>query len=134
MSTLRLLIVLMLFLAAPALSALPPMTPSMLQAQADAVVVGRTRAVFSRTVETPAGVDRQFLAEFHVERVEKGEGIEAGWLVYPHFWQPDRRPQGWAGPQGQDEVLPLDVPVRLFLKRTDQGGWRLLEPNGWTRI
>lgn len=121
-------------LSLPALGALPPMTPSMLQSQADAIVVGRGTAVFERIIETSAGVDSQYLAEFRVERVEKGSQIQAGWLIYPHFWQPNQRPDGWAGPQGQNEVLITDTPIRLYLKQTENGGWRLLEPNGWTRL
>lgn len=123
-----------LLLTLPALGALPPMTPSMLQSQADAIVVGRATAVFSRVAETPTGTNTQFLAEFRVEGVEKGTAIQPGWLVYPHFWQPNRRPAGWAGPQGQDEVLVTETPVRLYLKATENGSWRLLEPNGWTRL
>lgn len=106
--------------------ALPPQSDEQLQQSADRVVVARVVEVTHREVKVQDGIDRVYTAKVKPEGPSK-EGLE---VTFRQTWE---RPQGWAGPAGQNEPLPQGSRVRLFLQRNGDG-WRLLEPNGWVRL
>ena len=115
-----------------ALAALPRKSLEELKAQATHVVVGRVEAVYSTERASGAGsADRHYVVELTVTAVEKGEGPREGRVVYAKCWQPAKRPAGWTGGQGQDEVPAAGKVGRLYLAEAKDGTYSLLTPNGW---
>ncbi|MEW6279250.1 MAG: hypothetical protein AB1758_11540 [Candidatus Eremiobacterota bacterium] len=124
---------LLVLLGAAAYAALPPLSPAQQLEQASDVVTGRVLDVSSRIQKVPGGSDRVFQAHVEVAVVEKGS-TRPGDTLEVRFRQTHRRPDGWAGPQGQNEALEEDTRVKLFLLRQDGGHYYMLEPNGWEAL
>lgn len=119
------------FTALLLMGALPPLSTDDLRNDAAVVVVAEVLQVFDRVHRRDGtSTDHRYLVEAKVKTVEKGDGVKPGALLYARAWQPATRPEGWAGPQGQNVVPgPGDV-VRLYLSRGGDGGLSLLSPNG----
>jgi hypothetical protein len=66
-----------------------------------------------------------------VEKPQKGKGIAAKDVLTVHYWQVNKRPAGWVGPGGQYNSLHFGQRARFFLRKTEQGWFDLLVPNGW---
>lgn len=124
----RLLLLLVMIL--PAWAAIPPMSPEDLQSTADVVVLATVENVSHRTVEMePAYLNTVYEIDLKVEKVEKGKITGTTLLVT--CWQPEERPHGWVGPQGQNEIPTAKVKGRFFLRDVGEGAYEILEPNGW---
>ncbi len=112
------------------LMALPPQSDEDLQAHAQRVVVVQVLEVTHKDVAVRDGTDRVFTAKVKPAGSDGGEGAPFA-VTFRQTW---KRPQGWTGPAGQNSVLEAGTRVRLFLERGDDGGWQLLEPNGWAKV
>jgi hypothetical protein len=125
-------LLLIALLAIPALAALPPRKAEDLKKTASHVVVGKVKAVYStEDKRKPDMIDRQFVIELVVSAVEKGEGPAVDKVLYAKCWRPEKRPAGWAGPQGQNVIPEAGNTGRAYLSQAEDGSFSLLTPNGW---
>ena len=79
--------------------------------------------------------DWNYTADIFTDRVLKGD-LREKTSVEVVFWHPARRPRGWAGPQGQNEIPYLGNKGIFYVYEEGTtvigpGPLRLLEPNGW---
>lgn len=122
-------------LAPVLLMALPPQSNEELQSEADRVVIAEVTSVLQREVDVPNGKDVHYTAEVKPLKDAGGRlpgSSELEKTLTVKFRQTGTRPPGWAGPQGQNSVLKANSKVKLYLRRDKDGGWWLLEPNGWS--
>ena len=63
--------------------------------------------------------------------VDRGDHVSAGQPLYAHTWQPEERPEGWAGGVGQYHVPDGGDMGRFFSERSKDGTLKLLGPNGY---
>lgn len=124
-----LLLLLVSFLSGPTTAAVPPLPRDRLVEESTDIVTGTVLEVTSKMQIMARGKDRVYHVKFYAEAVEKGP------LTSPHiftiaFRQTAERPEGWVGPQGQNEVLKVHDRVRLFLVQR-MGRYELVRPNGW---
>ena len=115
--------------------ALPPLSKGDRAKDADVVVLAEVVQIYDREERLDATASNtRFLLEVRVKTWEKGGRADAPTLLYLRTWQPAKRPAGWVGAQGQNVVPgPGDV-VRLFARRSKDGGLDLLGPNGVERV
>ncbi len=126
----RRIFLLVLTLTLIASAALPPLSDEERFNQSTDIVVGEVRAVKSKEEKVKQGTDWNYTAEVVVQSIVKGP-IKPGDVIKVQFDKTGKRPMGWAGPQGQNEVLKEGTRARLYMTK-DIGYYRLLVPNGWT--
>jgi hypothetical protein len=136
-----------LALATLCFAAVPPRKTEDLRRDAMDIVVGEVRFVYAGELRVEHGTDTRYCIEVAVAKVEKPSGdatarpttapstqpaarIVAGHLIYARCWRPSKRPDGWAGHQGQNLIPKPGQRVRLYLTREPDGGLDVLEPNG----
>lgn len=124
-----LLILLCLALTLAARAALPPLSAEERRDQASEIVSGTIMNVKETVQEVPGGDDRVYQLNVRVDEVKKGM-LRPGLTITAICHQTGRRPEGWAGPQGQNEIPAEKSKVRLFMREQDNQFF-LLEPNGW---
>jgi len=112
------------------LFAIPPLSPGELKSESDLVVVGKISKMAMRIDDKAMQMqDRIFEVEITVNTIEKGQS-QPGKIIRATAWQPDHRPRGWTGPQGQNETPVLGQRVRAYLRKNIEGEYLFLEPNG----
>lgn len=119
---------LFLLLLAPAWAALPPQSPEDLAERASYVLEGEVLSVSSETKSVKHGTDRHYTIKIKVTKWLKSE-TRVGDPVTIFCKTTETRPNGWAGPQGQNDVPEKGDSGTFYLS----SGFKLLEPNGWTR-
>jgi hypothetical protein len=124
---------LLLAAIAPVWAALPPLSPQELKSQADHILIGQVNNVTSKEVEVEGGIDRVYRLNFRVDDSIKGT-LRSGLTLRIECRQTAERPDGWAGPQGQNEIPAEDQKIRVYVRETPDGVFELLEPNGWAPI
>ena len=115
----------------PARAEVPLKSKAQLQDGATHIVVGKVQTVYSVMAESDDWVDTKSVAEIAVQRVEKGDRIQTGDLVYGRFWNkrwigegnPDPYSRGHTGPKAGELV-------RAYLVRKD-GAYDVILPNGF---
>lgn len=120
-------------LVLPVLAALPPLSPEELEARAAHVVLGKVVGTNSQIVPVKSGLNKVYKLQFVVETVEKGD-LSKEKTLEVYCKKTHQRPHGWAGPQGQNSIPKEDEKVRLYLRRSQEGRFELLEPNGWEPV
>ncbi len=125
-------ILLFLSLMLVARGALPPLSPQERNDQASDIVVATVMNVKQKVDEVQGGDDIIFELSIRVDDAKKGM-LRPGLTLKVLCRQTGRRPEGWAGPQGQNEIPPQKSKVRLFL-REHENQFFLLEPNGWENL
>lgn len=123
---------LLVSLALIARAALPPQSQEELSQQSTDIVLATVMNVKSSVQEVPGGDDRLFELNIRVDDVKKGS-LRPGLTLTVIARQTGQRPEGWAGPQGQNEIPAEKSRVRLYL-REDKNQFFLLEPNGWSPL
>ena len=121
-----------LLLGCPAWAALPPQSPAALRKEATNVVIGTVTRIESRTVQQELGSDKVYVLTLTVD--EQTKGTLSSNSVRVECWQPVGRPEGWAGPQGQNEIPKERQKIRVYLKQGSGGTLQMLQPNGWESI
>lgn len=120
---------LILALTLTAWAALPPLSDEERFNKSTDIVIGEVRSVKVREEKVKNGTDFNYTAQVVVQSRVKGP-LNAGDVINVQFDKTGKRPLGWAGPQGQNEVLTEGTRARLFMTK-DIGFYRLLHPNGW---
>ncbi len=108
-------LLLLFCLARIAWGALPPLTQQELDEGSTDIVVATVLNVKTGIQEVPGGDDRVYELSIRVEEVRKGT-LRAGLTLPVIARQTGRRPEGWAGPQGQNEIPGEKSNVRLYLR------------------
>jgi hypothetical protein len=129
MSELILLALLVTLTGSLVLAAVPPLSEERLQADSSLIVTGRISKVTTTTRDVGNGRDTIYHVEIEVVAVEKGDA-ECGQTIKAQTWEPDRRPDGWVGPQGQNVTPKAGLSVRCYLRGSSQEGYHFLVPNG----
>ncbi len=112
------------------LFAVPPLSPEALKKSADVIVVGRVVSVVEVKKNTsPEYVDAVYTITLEVTASEKGPA-KVGSLIEATTFRPAERPQGWAGPQGQNEIPAKGDSIRAFLRKSAGTQFEFLLPNG----
>lgn len=125
-------LLLLLLLIVPVWAAIAPLSPEDLQATADVIVVGQVEKIERRVVDLDCGKNSVYELDVLVRKVEKGK--VTGDYLLATCWQPDERPEGWAGHQGQNDIPSQGSEIRLFLRDAGEGAFEILEPNGWESL
>jgi hypothetical protein len=131
-------ILLTFFLALAANAALPPLDEAERLAKSDLVITGRIVSIADLGLEElKRPTDRTVIAVLHTYRasikvltVEKGEA-KVGAVVQVGYHQTANGPPG---PQGQNQLLPEQGDVRVFLRNVSGSSPELVQPNGWEPI
>lgn len=129
----RVILLLLLGLALPALCALPPLSSKELKKESKHIVIGYVQSVTETVVAASDGKDTLYKLEVKIQKRLKGS-LKSGSIVTIECRQTKERPDGWAGPQGQNEIPELGTFVQLFIRDTADGRLELLEPNGWEKV
>lgn len=114
------------------MAALPPQSSDDLARGATLIVEGQVLQVDSERKFLTNGYDWHYTVRLRVSGVTKGDLKGAKELDF-FCRQTGKRLQGWAGPQGQND-LPSVGNKGTFYLRWGKNGYQLLEPNGWTLV
>lgn len=126
----RIALFLLALVQGTALAALPPRSTENLAETADVVAVGRVAEVTSKSEAVgPGSSNLNYVITVDVLAVQKGEAIKPDAQARFTARKTEKRPMGWAGPQGQNVVPAAGDVVRLYA-RIGEGTMALLEPNG----
>ena len=124
----------------------PNMTPAALRKTATHVVVGKVTAIYTRVSMEGRWRYTRYVAEVKIHKVEKGDSLKAGGLVYARYW--DREwlgrdmPTSTSGHRG----LPKEgETLRMYLARNardgfsgadknNDGGYNVVGANGFERL
>jgi hypothetical protein len=112
-------------------AAIPPLPPEALREGADAIVTGVITKVEheDKSNGDPEYVNRHYTITIRVVKTEKG--AVKGESVVAHTWTTWKRPDGWAGGQGQNVTPKVDANVRAYLQReAGKETFTLMLPNG----
>jgi hypothetical protein len=121
---------LVLLVASVALAAVPPLRKEILQEHASLVIVGRIARVSTSAEPLGGGSENTvYHVEIEIADVEKGEA-KLGDRVKADTWKPSKRPDGWAGPQGQNVEPQAGQLVRCYLSGSEKDSYTFLVPNG----
>lgn len=120
---------LLIALGALAHGAIAPQSPEDLQDRAEVIVTGRVTAAEVSTEGSLLSSDWVVVLQMEVDAVKKGDRIGAGENISVSCWQTKRRPSGWTGGSGHDDIPAEGSRVRMWL-RSQGEGWSPLEPNG----
>jgi hypothetical protein len=114
-----------------AFAAVPPLSDEDRLHMADAIIKGKVESVVESLKNTDHGIDAVVQTEVSVTEVIKGE-IPLNTRVPVSFWYVKKRIRGWAGHQGQNnpKTIKVNAEGQFYLKKTEDGGFALLEPNG----
>ena len=119
-------------LAAATLAEVPNQSRSQLEKRSTHIVVGRANHVYTSESEGERKIETVGVVELLIDRVEKGEGLKAGQVVYGRFWKARLKPGAPPEPSSNGHRgLPQkgDV-VRMYLRKADDGGYDVAFPNG----
>lgn len=119
------------------------LSPEALAKTATHIVVGKVEQIWTRVEDAGPWETTRYVAEVRVEKVEKGEGLAPGALVYARYWT--RRWDGF-GPQPADTNGHRGLPsagdrVRVYLAKdaydgfgkSADGGFNVIGANGFAK-
>lgn len=121
-----------LLLGGPAWAALPPQSAAELRKEANNVITGTVARIDSRVIQREVGSDRVYTLTLMIDAQSKGSLSSDSIRI--ECWKPFQRPEGWVGPQGQNEIPKEKQKIRVYLKRGPGGTMEMLQPNGWESI
>ena len=110
------------------------MDPAKLQALASHIFNGKLLRVYSTVVQSADWETTYSVAEVQVARALKG--AYAGQLVYVRFWRKRFTGKGVApdGAYGHRNIPALGSTLRVYVKTADDGGFDVINPNGFELI
>ena len=144
--TLALSAVLLVAMATTLLAEKVNMSPAALKKTATHVVTGKVTAIYTRTEAKGDWRYTHYCAEVKVDKTEKGEGLDAGSLVYVRYWRKAwtgaarDMPAGTSGHRG----LPTEgQTLRIYLAKNaydgfgndnKDGGFNVIGANGFEAL
>jgi hypothetical protein len=129
--------------AVPAGAERVALSPEEKAAEATHIVTGVVKAVYSRDVETTlygrGTVETHCLVEIEVQKVEKGDRVQAGDLLYARCWRLKKRGEAGDRPGPSGHHIPAEgARVRASVARgkypptgQSDNGWAAVYPNGF---
>lgn len=120
------------------------LSPAQLLKTATHVVDGQVLAVFERTETHGDWRYTRYVAEVRVDKIEKGDGIRSGELIYVRYWQREWIGKGDVPPSTSGHRgLPKDRDtIRVYLARNaydgfsndnNDGGFNVIGANGFQK-
>lgn len=105
-------------------SEVPSRTPEGLFQGATDVIVGEIRAIYHDEVDYPNVRITHYVAEIHVQKVEKGSNFPVGKMAYVRYWRQKWQGEGPppTGSGGHRGVPSSGSVVRAYV--TDAKNWR----------
>jgi hypothetical protein len=95
------------------------------------VVTGKVVHVYSRTTGRGDLVYTHYILELQVDSVEKGQGFNAGEVLYVRCFKRTKSPQpAPPGAAGHRYIPKEGEPVRVFVNRQKDGGYEIAYPDG----
>jgi hypothetical protein len=121
------------------------LTPEQLRKTATHVVSGEVTAIYSREVKRGKWDYTHYVAELSVDNVEKGEGIEAGELIYVRYWSkrwtggglPPPDTSGHRGRPSEGDSLRIYLARDAydgFTRDNNDGGFNVIGANGFEEL
>jgi hypothetical protein len=121
------------------------MPPEGLRRTATHVVVGEVKAIYTRESREGKWRYTRYVAEVSVEKVEKGEGLAKGALVYARYWTrrwiarsaPPPSTSGHRGLPKEGETLRIYLARNAydgFTNDNKDGGFNVIGANGFERL
>ena len=118
-------------------AAVPPLSETSRREFATHIATGHVTSVKSELVQVGLGMSNAvYTVKMIVGEIEKGASLQKGQMIAFQFWKSKTRPDGWAGPQGQNGMIQTNSTIRVFLKQDPPGAnsFNLLVPNGFDRL
>jgi hypothetical protein len=123
----------------------PNMTPEELRETATNVVVGKVLAVYERPESAGNWKYTRYVAEVRVEKVEKGDGLKPGELVYARYWRKAWQGKGNPPPDtaGHRGLPAAGDTTRIYLAKNaydgftfenKDGGFNVIGANGFETL
>jgi hypothetical protein len=121
-----------------------PMSPANIEKNSTHAVIGKVTAIYSKTSPAVKGFkDTHYVAEVRLEKIEKGDAIKTGELIYARYWTREWVGVGFPPPDttGYRGIPKEGETLRIHLTRggyngfgtTKDGGFTVLGPNGFDR-
>lgn len=123
-----------IFCGGMAQSEIPSREPDELRRDANCIIEGKVRAVYSKTEKVKNWLHTDFVAEISVINVEKGEEFSVGKVVYAHYRTTKWIGNGDADPHSSGhEGVKSGEHIHAYLK-SKNGSFHVLAPNGFARL
>jgi hypothetical protein len=130
---------------AAAKAAIPSWSAEKLRKHATHIVVGKVTEVYTSVRTTAHWRTTKYCAEVRIEKIEKGEGLDAAGLVYVRYWDREWIGRGEmpAGHNGHGNQAKVGDRMRIYLARNannlagvhnKDGGYDVLGPNGFEKL
>lgn len=110
----------------------PTLPSGQLANMATHIVSGGVKRVYACEQGKEKGVT-YYVIEMEVARVEKGIGPNKLEVLYVRCWQRKEKSKDPGVSNGQVEVPAVNQWVQVYLKRAPDGGYDVLEPNGFSK-
>jgi len=120
------------------------MSPDALARKATHIVVGKVNAIYTREHREGQWRYTRYVAEVAIEKVEKGDGLDAGGLVYVRYWHREWNGEDMPATTTGHRGLPEEGErLRVYLARNaydgfsrdnTDGGFNVIGANGFERL
>jgi len=120
-------------------AALPPLSKSKQESYASHLIEGQVLSIEDKLVFS-RGDDPDFQNRIYKARVKVTKFVRVQEYVEQtedeitvHYWRMAKRPRGWGGPTGQNQLLEVGQTSRFYLTKSASGtsDYHLIDPNGW---
>lgn len=120
------------------------MSPEELRETATHIVVGKAEQIFARTEKAGNYEYTRYVAEVRIAKVEKGDGLKPGELMYVRYWRkrwlgpgnplPDT--SGHRGEPGAGQTLRIYAAKNAYdgFGTTKDGGYNVIGANGFEAL
>lgn len=123
-----------IFCGGVAHSEIPSREPDELRRDANFIIEGKVRAVYSKTEESKNWLHTDYVAEISVMNVEKGKEFSVGKVVYAHYRTTKWIGKGDADPHSSGHGgVKKGEHIRAYLK-SKNGSFHVLIPNGFAKL
>ena len=133
-------IVVTLALASAVCAIEAPLTPQKLLERATHVVMGKAKAIYTRTEQKGDWKYTYYIVEIGVNNSEKGEGIHRNHSIYARYWHRTwigngQIPPSMMGHRGRpSEGDALRVYLEPDTKNKNKGIFKVVGPNGFEKL
>ena len=119
--------------------------PEGLRGMASHVIVGTVKKIYTRTEQLHNWKTTYYVAEVHVDNVEKGKGLKSNELAYVRYWRrrwigkgaPPPSTNGHRGLPSKSDNLRIYLARNRydgFTKNNQDGGYNVIGANGFEAL